>query len=361
MNGGLGAVTLKNIQLQNFPNVDCLNVIKHGNGRDWWLFFRRWDPVNPTPNNEFHSYLISPVGITAYTIQQVGSGSYTGLGKLTFSPAGDKLAFVTYAGLIEVYEFDRCSGTISNPINLYQETMGPANHFWGCEFSNNGDVLYVTISDQTSYLFQFDLTAPNIAASIDTLWQTSFPGEAIGALKRGPDGKIYESGPYTNPAFFVYPYPDSVYNKYNMNLGVINSPDSLGAACDFQPYSFYLGGKRTYWGLPNNPDYDMSALAGSPCDSLTAMEEISGIQNPNLFVYYNHGWQTAFINAEKLKGKQYTLQVYDLMGKEVFRESGHLSPPYFTKSLNCHSLANGMYIVSFKTEYEQLTRRFVVE
>ena len=37
LNGGLGAVTQKNIQLQNFQQVDCINAVKHGNGRDWWV------------------------------------------------------------------------------------------------------------------------------------------------------------------------------------------------------------------------------------------------------------------------------------------------------------------------------------
>ncbi|MBL0341881.1 MAG: hypothetical protein IPP71_13640 [Bacteroidetes bacterium] len=48
-----------------------------------------------------------------------------------------------------------------------------------------------------------------------------------------------------------------------MTLSVINYPDSLGTACGYSPFSFYLGGKRTYYGLPNNPDYDMPAIAGS--------------------------------------------------------------------------------------------------
>ena len=39
LNGGLGAVTQKNIRLQPFKIDDGLTAIKHGNGRDWWLFF----------------------------------------------------------------------------------------------------------------------------------------------------------------------------------------------------------------------------------------------------------------------------------------------------------------------------------
>ncbi|MBK7964588.1 MAG: hypothetical protein IPK10_04335 [Bacteroidetes bacterium] len=50
----------------------------------------------------------------------------------------------------------------------------------------------------------------------------------------------------------------------NSNLSVINFPDSLGSSCDFQPYSFYLGGHKAYNGLPNNPNYELDTLHGSP-------------------------------------------------------------------------------------------------
>ncbi|MBK7388265.1 MAG: hypothetical protein IPI23_04075 [Bacteroidetes bacterium] len=71
-NGGLGEVIQKNIQLQSLPMVDCLTAVKHGNGRDWWLIFRRWNPFTLDPNNEFHTYLISPMGITDYNVHMIG-------------------------------------------------------------------------------------------------------------------------------------------------------------------------------------------------------------------------------------------------------------------------------------------------
>jgi len=358
-NGGLGAVVQKNIQLQSFANVDCINAIKHGNGRDWWVLFRKSGVSPGNPNNEIYQYLITPSGISSVLVQSVGSINSTNLGKFTFSPLGDKLVYNSYRGMIEMYDYSRCTGDISNPVTIFQETINPPfNHFWGCEFSPNGNILYVTISDQTSYLFQFDLTAPNIATSIDTLWATSFPGEAIGALKRGPDNKIYESGPYTNPAFFAYPYPDSVYNMYNMNLGVINSPDNLGAACDFQPYSFYLGGKRTYWGLPNNPDYELGPLAGSICDTLTAVSEPVNF-NSEFNAWYSSEWEMAYVNANGIKGKNYLFQVTDMAGKTVLSENGMLVPPFFTRDVNMKDFAKGLYVVSLITDREKLTARMI--
>ncbi|MBE7510779.1 MAG: hypothetical protein HS118_11435 [Bacteroidia bacterium] len=54
-----------------------------------------------------------------------------------------------------------------------------------------------------------------------------------------------------------------------MYLGVVNNPNVKGLGCNFNNFGFYLGGKRSYWGLPNNPDYELGALAGSGCDTLT--------------------------------------------------------------------------------------------
>ncbi|MEO8146152.1 MAG: T9SS type A sorting domain-containing protein [Bacteroidia bacterium] len=360
-NNGLGDVILKNIKLKAFDQVDCLTPVKHGNGRDWWLFFRKWNS-NLTPNNEFHSYLITPAGIINYHVQNIGAMETTNLGKMVFNNTADRLAYVNERSLFELYNFDRCTGVISQPINIFQEpATGPYNTYFFSEFSPSSTILYMTVNEDTSYLLQFDLNAANIAASCDTLWSSNgFPQYCIGALKRGPDNKIYLSNAYYDGIQFPYPYPDSVYNMYNMNLGVINSPDSLGAACNFQPYSFYLGGKRTYWGLPNNPDYDLGPLTGSICDTLTAIENVQ-IDKGELLVSYITAWQKTFINAQHLKGNTYTLTVTDVMGRQVFKERGALRSPYFTKDLDCSMLAHGMYIINLTTNKERVTGKFIKE
>lgn len=67
-NGGLGAVTQKNVQLNSIQPNDALQAIQHGNGRDWWIIFTR---VN-NPNNEFYFYLVTPVGVTLHHTQNIG-------------------------------------------------------------------------------------------------------------------------------------------------------------------------------------------------------------------------------------------------------------------------------------------------
>jgi hypothetical protein len=359
------SVIQKNISLQSFPMVDCLTAVKHGNGRDWWLIFRRWDPFTLDPNNEYHSCLITPSGIMNYFVQNAGSGIRTGGGQISFNATGTQFCNSTWADLIELFNYDRCTGLISLNTTIQPEPTPPP-YFqitWSSAFSPNGRFLYVTTSGiDTNYLYQFDLSAGNILNSRITLDTFYLPTVSPGVLKLAPDSKIYFSCAYDNGVQFNYPYKDSVYNYVNMNLSVINYPDSLGTACGYAPFSFYLGGKRTYYGLPNNPDYDLAPLVGSSCDTLVSINLAPANIHPSeLFVYYHPGWQTAFINAQRLIGHNYRLRVYDIRGEEVFSENGKLNPPYFTKNLNCALFAKGMYIVLLETEKEKLTKKFVIE
>ena len=275
----------------------------------------------------------------------------------------------TLAGTLELYDFDRCTGQLSNLQTIYTENPQLfLRNFWGACFSPNDSLLYITsipqLSTDTSRLYQFDLTATNIAASGDTLWQTQF-NETMGFLKLAPDGKIYLATNY----YQYYPYQDTMYNNTNMYLSTINSPNSLGSACDLQPYSFYLGGKRTYGGLPNNPDYMLPALAGSACDTLTGIAPSPLGRGGELFVTYIASWQKLFVNAQHLKGKSITLTIYDITGKLIYNTARVLTPlgvggsagGYFTQDVNCSALAKGMYIVSLQTEKEKLVNKFVVE
>ena len=115
--GGLGAVTQKNMQLLNFLMVDCILAIKHGNGRDWWLLVRP-SPVGSTPNNTWNTFLINTAGITAMPNQFLGSLNSTNGGRLTISPDGARICFVNLGGMIELYDFERCTGLLVSTENI---------------------------------------------------------------------------------------------------------------------------------------------------------------------------------------------------------------------------------------------------
>jgi hypothetical protein len=182
---------------------------------------------------------------------------------------------------------------------------------------------------------------------MDTLWATYTPRNTAGALKRGPNDKIYFSCAYTI-AGNNYPYADSMYNQYNMNLGVINSPDSLGLACDFQPWSFYLNGKRTYWGLPNNPDYDMGPVVGSICDSLsTGFATITNTKGVINKVFPNPNNGAFYIELTQTFASPVWAELYDTQGKLCARQL--IDNTHYTTPIRFEQVVAGIYTLKLST------------
>ena len=359
-NNGLGKVIQKNIFLDTNTLCDGMVAVQHGNGRDWWLVYRRYNN-----SNQFLKILINNQGVQPVSQQLIGAVFNTNGYRMSVNPTGDKIAGASTTGLVELFDFDRCTGTLSSykGIQIIQANpLDSTTFFWGIEFSASGRFLYLSTDYNSVYLYQLDLSITPISSIFSSkivLDYLTYPIYGGSGLRRGPDNRIYRAIGWNDGVNYPYPYPDTTYNIYNTNLSVINSPDSAGFACDYQAYSVHLPTCRTYLGLPNNPDYELGKLAGSPCDTLSVgisetMEDAS-----ELFVYYASDWQKAFINAKGLQGKKYNLQVFDLSGKLIYQQQGNIESGYFTKDLPMEGLASGMYIVNLKTEREKLSRKFV--
>lgn len=165
-------------------------------------------------------------------------------------------------------------------------------------------------------------TASNITSSEYIQGNIAYPSYAGGEIRHTYDNKIYWTCAWNDGMHNNYPYQDSVYNMYNMNLSFVNSPNLLGSACFFQPFSYFLGWKRTYYGLPNNPDFNMPAWGRYLCDTLGYPNLISSnskVEN-TINIFYHNEWRAAFINAYGLKGKIYAMHVVTIEGKEIYYE-----------------------------------------
>ena len=362
-NNDSGLVIQKNIQLNNFPAFDALMAVRHGNGRDWWLFTQRWyAPSAQTPSNEFRIYLISPSGVSGPFIQNIGNTHTTNAGHLVFSSDGTKFANISMRGLVELYDFDRCAGNIIQTTPIEQEPSGlPFIHlFQSCAFSKDNSKLYLLDLDQsnsTTYLAQYDVLSANISQSKVIIDSMVIP-QAPCQMKMAPDGRIYIAAADGN---YSWPYPDTItaYTTTNNNLSVINYPDSLGAACDFQPFSFNLGTGRSYLGLPNNPDYELGAWVGSPCDTLSVgltPNPSPGERGSWMQAWYNHEWDMIHVNASKLQGKKGVLRLLDIEGRIVFEKPAEvIAGGYFTTEIYMNDLSSGVYLVNLVTEKDTLS------
>ena len=361
-NNGLGKVVQKNVQLSNDTIADAIAVVRHGNGRDWWVLVRSWKNV---PTNDITAYLVSPSGVSANPTQYIGqSVPYAGFFRLKFNIQGNHLYGVCQLGVVERYDFDRCTGLLSNLV-IYASPNGPINGYWDFEISPDETKLYANLNMQgpaqnKTHLKQFELDTATFISSVHNLGTYIEPDRG-GALKRGPDGKIYFSiMSAVGDTCFDYLLCYGTTNTTCANLSVINFPDSAYPACDYQDFSFSLGGHKTYAGLPNNPNYELDTLHGSPCDTLTSVGigELYIIRH-NMKIYYDKNWQTVFINAEQLKGKNGVLQFYNSSGQLLSESKVSIDGGYFMNSTSFASQSNGVYIVRLQTEKEVLTGRFV--
>src|SRR5690606_3618654 len=114
-------------------------------------------------SNTYYRFLITANGIQGPYQQQIGvSRGLTG-GQVVFSPDGSRFAYYYADHGLDIMDFDRCSGLMSNPVHFM---VNDTTFDGGVAFSANSQVLYVA---STYYVYQFDLTAADINASRQTI------------------------------------------------------------------------------------------------------------------------------------------------------------------------------------------------
>ena len=245
-NGGEGAVTTANEQFFS-GCLQTLSANRHANGRDWWLL------VANNQADVFFRFLLTTEGIKGPWEQAIANPAKEithNPGWSDFSPNGEMYSICGAEGMA-VYNFDRCSGLLSNTRfipNLSQESA-----YLSAVFSPNNRFIYASLS-WVNRIDQFDLTAPNLASSRKTIavWDSTYDEFhtpiVFAYLQHGPDGKIYAwSG-----------------TRY---MHVIDDPDKAGPDCRFRQKAIILP-SNTFGANFYYPHYRLGPLDNSSCDTL---------------------------------------------------------------------------------------------
>lgn len=243
LRGGLGNVTSKNINLLGNCSEKISAVLKDCITKSIWVISYASQNGSGSNYNTFYAYEVSDTGVNPVPVTSTFSNMSTqeARGYLKLSPDGEKLACANMAGGMFLFDFDVATGSVSNQQIL--NINSSSNSAYGVEFSPNSDLLYVHSSNDQqsespsahqSTLSQFNLNAPNISASRITIDQRQL---YRGGLQLGPDGKIYRalSASYSTGLPF---------------LSVINNPNELGAACNYQHNAVDLSPNNSSQGLP---------------------------------------------------------------------------------------------------------------
>jgi hypothetical protein len=331
-NNGLGRVAFKNQAVFRDTFSPVLSAVRHANGRDWWI-------ISTQRNSDvFFITYYGPEGPGHTYAQTINASSqvYLSSGPSVFSPDGHTFARMNPPVGLQLFSFDRCSGTLYNPIliGFPNDTLGIAV---GVAISPNNRFIYVAAS---KYIYQFDLLSDNIATSRQVV--ATYDGylvldaPALRAsfydLRLAPDGKIYGTAP----------------NSSNV-LHVIQEPNLPGVACNVAQHSILLPTLHGF-SAPNYPYFRLWDAPGSPCDTLgidtptTATTEVGGEAAPWLHVFPNPAVDEVTIQFKApMSGR---LQLFDGTGRLVAGREVAAKTPAVEWSVA--GLPAGLYLLRFE-------------
>lgn len=294
LNGGQGAVVLRDQLLLQDSLVGCMQACRHANGQDWWLIVPRWG------YRHYYTFLVQPDTILAMPVQYFPQLDYVAgnrMAQSNMSPEGRYFGIHRRAsdlhGGVDLFSFDRCDGTLTHLERFMMDAGQPLSQ--GLVFSPDASKLYL---HSNSELFQYDMNAIDISGSgqlvgvfdgtID-IWHGIF-----GISNRAPNGKIL------------------IASKTNRFWHTIHNPNAAGLACDFRQHDItwhYPSGGT----VPHNPEYKLGPVDGSVCDTLgldqyvealavvsPALLDFGEIDSGQLaslpFHIYNQGEYTLYVN-----------------------------------------------------------------
>jgi hypothetical protein len=301
---------------------------RHANGRDWFLVTPKF------PTNEMIVLYIDKDTVFIQIRQALGpefvlldSGSPSGV----FSPDGTKYARSGKATGIVIYDFDRCSGVLSNVVHIPWYVPPPVACN-GLAISPNSRYLYFV---GTIWVEQFDLWATDIAASrirvatwdnSDILGWDAWFGQPILA----PNGKIYMGGPT---------HGLRSYHK-------IDYPDSAGLACHVvqhvDTFQHILG-----LAMPRFPNFRLGKIEGSPCDTIGLVQTSAVVEREvSLRLKPNPAQEYTVVDITLPtyeNGGSYTVRLCDIAGRVLWRQG--LSSYQSLQRIELGGRAAGVYWV----------------
>ena len=244
LDGGLGAIPTnsKNIPVYNTTS-EKLQIVPNAAQEGYWI-------ITHDNQEALVAIELTATGLsTSPVISNVTSPQFNGAGHIKMNRTFDRLAIGSlFDSNISLIEFDNATGVFSNPIS-WSYNFGTTLQY-GVEFSPNGQVLYVSNLEK---IVQYDLSSNNsdaIEASGYEVFVTNFLQGTPATMQIASNNKIYVNN--------------------GASIGVINCPNFLGAACNWQlsavPGAAFGGYGLHIW------SYDIAEVPVVPNLSLNASD-----------------------------------------------------------------------------------------
>jgi hypothetical protein len=341
LNNGKGQAIIRNVTLEKIPVEAKLAAVHHCNGSDVWIVGHRWN------TNTFYAYLLTDTGLVPTpVISNAGpvaneQGTFQS-GSIKFSPDGNKIAIVFNgtSTLPYLFDFDKATGLISNPIPLQKDEADQ-----GISFSPDNSKLYISTNNGT--IIQYDLNAGSAISISNSRKLILTKPTTFSIMQLGLDGRIYVG--------VVGGMPSKYY------LTVINKPNNLDTFCLPEFNAIYLNGAYSAGiALMNTIEsYFYNGNTAYPCygDTLTDVPNINNKKGITLKAYPNPFGDYTTIDIAGINANE-------IIEYKVFDIAGRIVRPEITEKDACNGkqllfhrakLPTGVYLLTLKTRDQSQT------
>lgn len=280
-NGDPGKIIEKNIPLYE-KNTERITAIG-GYGNNAVLV------AHELGNNTFRLYPITQDGIDNPVLQSIGSihsfgSEESSEGYMKFSQDGSKLAVALSQGghnYVDLFDYTDTTMTLSNHMLIEFNELYPEYQVYGVEFSPGTNKLYVSLSGNTSRIYEIRLDSADVDFMNQTKNMLREESRRIGALQMGPDGRIYVAIDGSGTLSTISPNDDpltpSVYNPDNFDLAgkisglglpnfIQNTGSGIGAP-SAAVTGFCVGQETTFTGQVSSDIDNVEWMVTRPSDS----------------------------------------------------------------------------------------------
>jgi hypothetical protein len=315
---------------------NILSATKHSNGRDWWILNQDYF------TNEYKCILVREGEVLDTVSTFIGNQVLSpDAPQSNFSPDGTMFARFDVLDELELYDFDRNTGRLSNfrlidvPGTLELPTSG------GLSFSSSSRFLYV---NDAIGIWQYDLHAADVAASVVQVAERE-------VFITGQD--IFVNGVFT----FFYRMalaPDCrIYMSSRSGVDriyVIMNPELKGVACEVVQNI-----KIPAWNAGTTPHFPNYRLDNAPfCDdskdfpsNLVTSVSASTVE-PDLpiriEVFPNPASDYFKVYLKNLTQREVRFVLYDVLGREVLTKDISLVDGATMESIQLEDISDGIYV-----------------
>jgi hypothetical protein len=333
-------ISKDHIILEDTTALSDMVALRHGNGRDWWIY-------KPSKqSNQYYRGLLSVDGLSEFELYTVPGmqGREQAYTMTHFTQDGSMMAhFSTYqAKYCQRLDVDRCTGNLSNP----RETdLNPL--FRPAEISN------FFISPDGSKLYGHRLNY-NDSTYLEGTYQYDFDLDSLTFLT------LFASNLFLSPnnkeVYFIDKLPEN--NTWIYYIAAIENPNNLGLSCNIVPHKYLIQNFPVMLAAPNFANYRLGPLAGSICDSIVTVGAMIQGNLGVLSVFPNPSKEKVHIRLKQPIQTPSQLTILNAIGQVVFRDQ--IDQEYTNLDAISLGIPNGVYTICVQNNNQTWTKKWVL-